>query len=157
MMAIRTVEIEDRDVDLWERAEARGGPGQLSALLTRLLTSHLNAQVVLSEGMGRIEVEAGLGDSVVTKAFTGVWLVEPDDRGTRTSEEGWDIGTYWGVAKTEGERIAVWQGHCNDLWPPSLTVYDSIEDAEADSAVPPDIAVLARQSEGLPAVLELDI
>ena len=86
------------------------------------------------------------------EAFDGRWLVEPDARGTRTGEPGYDAGQYWGVALTAKGRIAVYTAHCNDGWTPKLYVADSLDDAE----LPADIARTAALELGEDVVVTHD-
>lgn len=88
------------------------------------------------------EITVEVGDPAHTVAFTGRWLIEPDRDETRTSEEGYDAGAYYGVALTKRGRLAIYVAHVNEGWPANLIDYDSIDDAEQH--VPADI--LARTS-----------
>jgi hypothetical protein len=92
------------------------------------------------EGMEKITVE--VGEPSVTVGFTGRWLVHPDPDQTRTIEEGFDAGAYYGLALTRRGRIAVYTAHCNDRWPAVLADYDSL-DAAAAATVPADLIALA--------------
>jgi hypothetical protein len=102
------------------------------------------------------EIRVDVGEPPVTRAFEGRWLVAPDDRHTRTGEEGYDAGAYWGIALTKRGRLAVYQRHCNDRWPASLNVYDTPEEARADG-VPADIAAQAAAELGQEHVIRMDI
>jgi hypothetical protein len=137
-----------------ELAEVEDLP--VSAVCQRALREELKAMQAIAEAgkdMERIEVD--LPDRVV--AFTGRWLVAPDRTETRTGEEGYDSGTYWGVALTGRGRIAVYTNHCNMDDRGHLSDYDDLDGAEADG-VPRDIIALARgELLGEVPVMVLDI
>lgn len=104
--------------------------------------------------MEQITVEVG-DDYSRTEGFFGRWLVEPDSDGTRTSEEGSDTGTYWGVALTKRGRIAVYAAHCNHRFPGRLVDYDDIDGAAGD--LPEDILADAKAALGRQHVIMRDI
>jgi hypothetical protein len=106
------------------------------------------------EDMSPITVD--VGEPSLTVGFTGRWLVEPDSDETRTGEDGYDAGAYWGVALTKRGRIAVYTAHCNESWPATLRDYDSLDSAVSDG-VPADIAALAASGLGEERVLWRDI
>jgi Post-segregation antitoxin CcdA len=82
----------------------------------------------IARGMEKITVD--VGEPSLTIGFTGRWLVEPSRDETRTAEDGYDGGAYWGgVALTERGRIAVYTAHCNERWPANLNDYDSLDQA----------------------------
>lgn len=104
--------------------------------------------------MQQISVETG-ADYDMTETFTGLWLVEPDSDETRTGEENWDAGTYWGVARTKKGQIAVYTAHCNGRSPGHLDAYPSLEQAEGN--VPEDILAMAAAALGQKRVIYRDI
>lgn len=104
--------------------------------------------------MQQITVQTG-HDYERTEGFTGRWLVAPDSEETRTGEEGWDAGTYWGIALTKKDQIAVYTAHCNEKQPGRLKAYRSLEQAEGD--VPEDILALASDALGIKRVVWRDI
>jgi hypothetical protein len=107
-------------------------------------------------GEGQMEkITVDVGDPALTVGFTGRWLVEPDMELTRTSEDGYDNGAYWGIALTRRGRIAVFTGHVNDRWPASLKDYDSLDQAAAH--LPADIIARAASELGETRVLWRDI
>ncbi len=94
----------------------------------------------------RVEV-GGRHTSYRPVQFEGRWLVEPDPYETRTTEEGYDAGGYYGVALTKRGNIAVYTAHVNDGFDAILTPYGSFEEAEADG-VPADILGAASVDAG---------
>lgn len=98
-----------------------------------------------SRETGTIEIEIydRYGEHRHTEAFEGRWLIEPDPDETRTGEEGYDAGAYWGVAQTKRGRFAVYMAHCNEGFAPALADYDSLDDAEGD--LPADIFAEAKE------------
>ena len=104
--------------------------------------------------MQRITVETG-ADYDMAETFTGLWLVYPDPDETRTGEENWDAGTYWGVARTQKGQIAVYTAHCNGRSPGHLGVYRSLEQTKGD--VPEDILAMAASALGQKRVIYRDI
>lgn len=104
--------------------------------------------------MERITVETG-GDYDRTEGFVGRWLVAPDSDETRTGEDGWDAGTYWGIALTKKGQIAVYTAHCNQRQPGRLRAYRSLDQAEGD--IPDDILAMASEALGIKRVIWRDI
>ncbi|MGH3151384.1 MAG: hypothetical protein ACRDOB_11725 [Streptosporangiaceae bacterium] len=102
--------------------------------------------------MGKITVN--VGDPSLTIGFTGRWLLEPDSGKTRTSDEGWDNGVFWGVALTQRGRIAVFAEHCNS-GAGRLDDYDNLDQAAAH--VPADVIARAAAELGETRVLWRDI
>lgn len=102
-----------------------------------------------------VEIYDRYGDHRHMEAFEGRWLVEPDADETRTGEEGYDAGAYWGVALTKRGRIAVYVAHVNEGFAPSLTDYDSLDDAKAN--LPEDIFADAKEALGEPYAIWRDI
>lgn len=96
------------------------------------------------------------GEPPVPEAFDGAWLVEPDGNRTRSGEDDFDAGAYWGVALTRRGKVAVYGAHVNERWPADLGVYDSLDDAEADG-IPRDILAIAAAALGEERVLWRDI
>ena len=94
----------------------------------------------------RVEL-GGHHDSYRPVEFEGRWLVEPDRDETRTTEESYDRGAYWGVALTKKGNIAVYTAHCNDGFDATLDSYASFEEAEA-AGVPADILGTASVEAG---------
>ncbi len=106
------------------------------------------------DDMEQITVETG-EDYNITEAFTGRWLVEPDRKDSRTGEEGWDAGAYWGVAHTKRGNIAIYSAHCNEGFAGKLEVYKTLDDAGND--VPEDILAMAASAMGEKRVIWRDI
>jgi hypothetical protein len=104
--------------------------------------------------METITVETG-PDYSLTEGFTGRWLVAPERDETRTGENGWDAGVYWGVALTARGRIAVYTAHCNQLYPGVLKSYETFD--EAAKVLPPDITAQAAAELGEDYVIMRDI
>jgi hypothetical protein len=79
--------------------------------------------------MGAIEVDLGQRDhNGRTVRFYGEWLMEPDED-KRTSEEDYDAGAYYGVARTRRGQIAVYRAHVNDHFEATLESYPSFKEA----------------------------
>lgn len=104
--------------------------------------------------MRRITVETG-EDYNITEGFIGRWLVHPDRDETRTGEDGYDAGAYWGVALTQKGRIAAYTAHCNEGFPGSLDDFDTLADAEDE--LPADIYAQAASALGEDFVIMRDI
>jgi hypothetical protein len=152
----KTLYIRETDMPVWVHAEqiAKSVGQSVSQLATEGLRSLLGQ---LPDGGGELEqitVETGDGYDL-TEGFTGRWLVAPDSDETRTGEENWDAGTYWGIALTKKGQIAVYTAHCNQRFAGALQVYPSLEVAEAD--VPEDILAKAADALGIKRVLWRDI
>lgn len=92
-------------------------------------------------------IRVEIGEQPLTVGFDGRWLVEPENDETRTGEEGYDAGAYWGIALTKRGRYAVFTAHCNEQWPATLKDYDTLDAAAADGT-PADIIALAKQELG---------
>lgn len=107
-----------------------------------------------SRALERITVKTG-EEYNITEGFIGRWLVAPDDRETRTNEEGYDAGAYWGVALTQKGRIAVYTAHCNERFPGALADFDTLADAEGE--IPEDIYAMASSAIGQDYVIMRDI
>jgi post-segregation antitoxin (ccd killing protein) len=143
--------------DLAERVRASGismSPVCQRALQEEVEKMQATEQLKAREERILVEV-AGPGDVSIDKVFYGTWLVHPDQDESRTAEEYWDRGAYWGVALTRQGQIAVYVQHCNDLWPPKLEVYPDLDDAA--EVLPPDIFAAAAQELGQSRPIELDI
>lgn len=106
------------------------------------------------DDMQQLTVETG-EDYDITETFTGVWLVDPDPDETRTGEDNWDAGTYWGVARTRKGQIAVYTAHCNGRSPGHLDVYPSL--GQAEGKIPEDIHAMASSALGQKRVIHRDI
>ena len=147
----RNVYVREADQELWEEAERLSG-GNLSALLTSALRSYLASTKVLEGDMNRILVEVPKpGGGTRRVAFTGRWLVVPDDDVRSVASS----GVRYGIALTEGGRIAVHFEHVNS-GPRGFSVYDHLDEAE-NAGVPEDIVVLARAELEPYFIEELDI
>ena len=94
----------------------------------------------------RIEVDGCTGPNRPVE-FEGRWLVEPDPDETRTTEEGYDAGAYYGVALTGRGNIAVYVAHCNAGFDAKLKPYEFFEAAE-DDGIPADILGTASINAG---------
>lgn len=93
-----------------------------------------------SDNMKKIMVT--IGKPQIVTGFTGRWLVAPDPQNTTSDDGGHDPDTYWGVALTRRGRIAVYAAHRQELWPPRLDDYDTLDHAAADD-LPNDILAMA--------------
>jgi hypothetical protein len=138
--------------DLAEQVRERGI--RVSAICQRALRAEVERLRTL-DGDGMQRIIADVGEPTVTVGFTGRWLVDPDPDSTRSGEEGYDAGAYWGVALTQKGRIVVYLAHCNDGFPASLDDYGSLNEA-ADNA-PSDIIAQAASALGEEYVLWRDI
>ena len=127
----------------------------VSALCQRALRAEVERLRILEDGSGMERITVEVGEPAVTVGFTGRWLVCPDPDGTRSGEEGYDAGAYWGVALTQKGRIAAYLAHCNGGFPASLNDYDSLEEAADDA--PADIIAQAAAALGQEYVLWRDI
>ena len=132
----------------------------VSQVCQRALREELRIMQTITEAgkdMERIEVDVEDAHGAErTLAFTGRWLVAPDSDETRTGEDGFDSGYYWGVALTARGRIAVYAAHCNNGGG-HLDNYDDLDDALA-AGHPADIIALALgELSGDVPVLEMDI
>jgi hypothetical protein len=105
-----------------------------------------SANLPLGEAYERIVVYVG-DHPQAPQGFNGIWLIAPDEEETRTDEEGYDTGAYWGVALTQRGKFAVYVAHVNERWPASLHVYNSLDEAEQDD-VPVDILAKAAAGRG---------
>jgi hypothetical protein len=101
------------------------------------------------------EITVDIGDPSLTVGFTGHWLVEPSRDETRTAEDGYDAGAYWGIALTKRGRIAVYTAQCNERWPARLDDYDGL--GQAAEHVPADIVAQAAAELGETRVVWRDI
>lgn len=111
----------------------------------------------IPQGMEEITVEVGPEERRIPVAFTGRWLVHPDEKETRTTEDGRDAGAFYGVAQTAKGRIAVYVAHCNDRWEPVLLDYVDLDAAAASGDVPADIIAMAARELGESRPVRLDI
>jgi hypothetical protein len=146
------VEVRDESVEDIERVASE----QASANLTKqpLRSVAVSPELKSAEDYERIELY--VDEPEVPVAFIGKWLVEPDEDWTRTGEEGYDAGAYWGVALTQRGKIAVYRAHVNGRWPASLDVYDSLDHADSNG-VPQDILAKAAIGLGEERVIWRDI
>jgi hypothetical protein len=100
-------------------------------------------------------IRVEIGDPNIPVEFDGMWLVEPDRDETRTGEDGYDAGAYYGVALTGRGRIAVYIAHINERWAARLEDFDSFD--QAASVTPPDILALAAKELGMTRPIRRDI
>ena len=153
-MAKLTIYLPD---DLADRVRASGI--SVSPVCQRALQKEIDSMEAaksLKSREERIAVEVrGPAEAPVEKAFYGTWLVTPDPDETRTSESGWDAGSYWGVALTRKGQIAVYVAHVNERWPSELSIYSDID--EAGKKHPRDIIAMAAAELGQSRTIELDI
>jgi hypothetical protein len=91
-------------------------------------------------------VQVEIGDPAVTVEFDGQWLIEPDPDETRTGEDGFDAGAYWGVARTGRGRFAVFTAHVNERWPARLDDFDTLDGVA--EILPADLLARAAQENG---------
>lgn len=158
MVPNKTIYIREADTEVWERAEKLAG-GSVSALITEALRRYISAEEQKEQtDMENIEVDLQRTkwDTPYTVQFVGRWLLHPDPSDTRTSEDGYDAGAYFGVALTQRGKIAVYVQHVNDGFAPRLTPYSSFEEAER-SGVPGDILATAAADMGADYVQKWDI
>jgi hypothetical protein len=148
----KTLYIRDEDLPIWERAEeiAREHGVSLSQHVTQAL-KRTAPPIIDEEDLEEIRVT--IGEHNRAEAFAGRWLVEPDRDETRTGEEGYDAGAYWGVALTKRGSIAVYTAHCNEGWPATLEVFGSLDATE----LPEDIKADASAALGQEHVIWRDI
>jgi hypothetical protein len=128
-------------------------PGGVDDLDTALESAR--AWLRLSNGGIEDTITIEVGEPSFTIGFTGRWLIEPDRNETRTGQEGYDVGAYWGVALTKRGRIAVYTAHCNGRWPAHLDDYEDLDDAAHD--VPADILAMAAAKLGQERIVWRDI
>lgn len=134
--------------------EVRQRDISISAVCQRALRDEV-ARLRRTGAVGEMEkITVNVGDPSLTIGFTGRWLLEPDSGKTRTSDEGWDNGVFWGVALTQRGRIAVFAEHCSS-GAGRLDDYDNLDQASA--RVPADIIARAAASLGETRVLWRDI
>lgn len=138
---------------LAEQARERNIP--VSAICQRALSVEVERLRALENGSGMERVTVDVGEPAVTVGFSGRWLVCPDLDGSRSGEEGYDAGAYWGVALTQKGRIAVYLAHCDNGFAASLNDYDSLDEAAGDA--PADIIAQAASALGEEYVLWRDI
>ena len=149
-MPRKNLYIPEADTGVWEEAEKlasrpklSGFSRSISAVVTDLLRAYVEEEkrkekvVQTQTETIRVEVDGCTGLYRPVQ-FEGRWLVEPDRDETRTTEDGYDDGAYYGVALTGRGNIAVYVAHCNDGFDAEVKAYDSFEEAEADG-VPADI------------------
>jgi hypothetical protein len=111
-----------------------------------------------SEPYELIEVEVGESTGSVhsyrrhIESFWGRWVIRPDPDSTTTAEHG-PKGAYYGVAQTRRGRIAVYTGMSDPQWPPRLSDYDTL----AEANMPEDIRRLAAEALGIREVIHRDI
>jgi hypothetical protein len=149
----KTLYIRDEDMPIWEGAESAARLRGIS--LSQLVTQALARTAPPPPGpdlFGEIRVETGIHYQRI-EAFHGYWLVEPDRDRTRTAEDGYDAGAYWGVALTRRGQIAVYTAHCNQGFPGTLAVFPNL----AEAGLPDDIRADAAAALGEEYVMRLDI
>lgn len=155
LMAKVTIYLPD---ELAEKVRASGI--SMSPVCQRALDEEVERMQAIEEMQAREEriviQIAGPGERMIEQAFYGTWLVHPDPEESRTTEENYDRGAYWGVALTRKAQIAVLTQHCNERWSPEFRVYSSLDDALAGD-VPADIVAAAAQELGQSRPIELDI
>jgi hypothetical protein len=149
----KTLYIRDDDVPTWEAAEksARQTAQPLSQLIVRLLRGHVGRQVADDE----ITVEmTDRNGREWTEVFRGRWLIEPDADETRY---GPDAGTYYGIAETAKDQIAVYSRHVYDMWTPRLNIYADLDEAEEVEQIAKEAIAIAAAAMGMRRVIHRDI
>jgi len=128
-----------------------GSTGYVGALTAA--REHL-ALIKVGRAVEEITVEVGdKDDRRWNTSFVGRWLVDPDD----DNRFGHDAGACYGVAQTRKNKIAVYKYHVNDLWSPSLDVYDDLEEAARENGWADEIIALLAAELGEKYTVRLDI
>jgi hypothetical protein len=149
----KTLYIRDDDMSVWEQAEraASNARQPMSQLVVGLLREHLN-QLVAAQDEITVNMRDENGREWI-EAFRGRWLIEPDD-GNRF---GLDAGACYGIAQTAKGKIAVYQYHVNDRWPPTLQVYEDLDDAQHSLCLVIEATAAAAAELGQRRVIRRDI
>jgi hypothetical protein len=156
-MARRNVYVRDEDIEVWERA------GRASdAPLSRLITEALSAYLANREGkpMQRLTLATMHRGEVISKAFVGRWLIDPDE-GYRSEHEA-DVrleaqvraGTTFAVAETAKGKIVVYVDAGRSE--AEFDVYADFDQAE-ERGIPGDVLALAARRAGIERAELLDI
>ena len=155
-MPNKTIYVREADTELWEEAERFSG-GNVSGLIAEALRRYVDEEKRKEQGMEAIEVQVGgRDDTTHTVRFQGMWLVEPDEDDTRTTEADYDAGTYFGVALTKRNQIAVYSTDSSYNPKAELRTYPSFDAAEL-AGCPKDILAEARRGVDPDYVEDLDI
>lgn len=158
MAGPKSVYVADGDEATWDEAAklATDRGSSVAKLVNDLLRRYVDQHRSAAADAARVVVDMQDANGTAWReAFNGRWLVEPDPNGTGSTEPEVDAGAYYGVALTVNGRIVVYTAHCNDGWPPALTAYDTLDDAEADG-LPIDIGAKAGSEIGEPRTIVRD-
>lgn len=149
MAPAKTLYVREGDMPIWEKAETLAQASKQS--VSQIVTAALRGYLAGLDEPAADEITVSVGNHRTgdewDEQFIGRWLVEPDPNDTRTGEEGYDRGAYWGMALTKRGRIAVYVAHCNGRWPGRLNDYDDLDTA-ASNNVPADIIAMAANALG---------
>lgn len=157
MSPSKTLYVRDEDVPTWELADqvAEKTRQSVSQLVAAALRHYLpSVRVRTKDDTETITVDVGTEERHQTKAFEGRWLVPYSDD-SRTDEDNYLAGACWGIALTKRGKFAVFATNSYGE-PGSLTVYDSLDDAETDGH-PSDLIAQAAGELGQERVTWLDI
>jgi hypothetical protein len=157
-MARRNVYVRDEDLEVWERAERLAGDAPLSRLITEALTAYLaNRQ---GKPMQRLTMATMNLDEVISKAFVGRWLIDPDEAYRSEHEADARLetqvraGTTFAVAETAKGKVVVYvDGGTNEA---EFDVYADFDAAE-ERGIPGDVLALAARRAGIERAELLDI
>jgi len=149
----KTLYIRDVDVAIWERAEKAADRARqpISQLVTGLLRNHLE-QLETADDEITVDMRDKDGREW-TEAFRGQWLIKPND----DNRFGSDAGACYGIAQTAKGKIAVYQYHVNDGWPPGLHVYDDLDEAQEELGLDDESIAAAASAMGQRRVIRRDI
>ena len=93
-------------------------------------------------GAEELEITLWSEDDVsYTATFHGTWLLAPDPDETRTADDGYDSGAYWGVALLEGGDFLAYTAHVNEGWAPNYEIIGDLEEG-----LPGDIFIEAAMA-----------
>jgi len=123
----------------------------ISSICQQALREELDKMTTTQDEITYETLSVWVGEDGHEERFRGRWLVKPDPDETRSGDEGYDAGAYFGVAQTAKGKVAVFVAHCNERWPAKLTAFSSLEEAE----LPRTIDQAARAALGQPIWLDI--
>ena len=155
MSATKTLYVREGAEELWEKAGQLCGDS-VSGLVERLLEEYVRSkELTRRDELSRIVVNVRYraDGPVVSKAFTGRWLVDEFE----TDDPQFNAGTQFHVAITEKGNFVLCVGSRGEDFDERFTVFESLTALANGEAIPEDLVSAVANEIGETYTEELNI